>query len=84
MDFPKAKGLEEVKLTDALVIKQCIYGLVQAAQQYPEKAVQILFKIRFEGGDVNRLCYVHRSKKGVVFLAIYMDNSLLIWHKLEN
>ena len=76
MDCPK--GLQEAKTTDTLVLKKCIYGLVQAARQYHKKAVQILRKIGFEGGDVDPCLYVRKSEKGIVFIAIYVDDNLLV------
>ena len=79
MDCPK--GLEEAKPTNALVLKKCIYGLVQAARQYHKKAVQILQKIGFEGGDVDPCLYVWKNNKGIVFIAIYVDDNLLVGNK---
>ncbi len=72
------KVLEGAKHTDALVHKKRIYWLVQAAQQYHNKAVQILHKIGFEGGDVDPCLYVSKSEKGLVFIAIYKDDNLLV------
>ncbi len=61
-----------------LVLKKFIYGLVQAAQQYHKKAVQTLCKIGFEGGDVDPCLYICKSKKGIVFIAFYVDDNLLV------
>ncbi len=76
MDCPK--GLEGAKDRDSLVLTKSIYGLLQAAQQYHKKAVQILSKISFEGGDVDPCLYVCKSEKGIVFIAIYIYDNLLV------
>ncbi len=44
----------------------------------PKKAVQILCKIGFEGGDGDPCLYVSKSEKGLVFIAIYKDDNLLV------
>ena len=57
-----------------------IYGLVQAARQYYKKARGILRKIGFTGGDVDPCLFVKKSSLGIVFIALYVDDNLLIGH----
>ena len=42
---------------EILILDKCIYGLVQSARQYHKKAVAILKKIGFEGGEVDPCLY---------------------------
>ena len=51
MDCPP--GLEGVTDEDALLLLQCIYGLVQAARKYHKKVIEILRDAGFKGGDVD-------------------------------
>ena len=44
-------GLEGITDEDALLLYQCIYGLVQSARRYHKKIIKILQSIGFEGGD---------------------------------
>ena len=46
-------GMTDAKDYDILELNQCIYGLVHAARQYHKKAVEILCKIEFNGGDID-------------------------------
>ena len=62
----------------ALLLNQCIYGLVQAARQYYKKAVAILRKIGFEGGEVDPCLFVKQYALGIVYVALYVDDNLLI------
>ena len=79
MDCPE--GLEGAnKQDDALLLQQCIYGLVQGARQYHKKAVEILKRIGFTGGDVDPCLYMKKSKKGLVFIALYVDDNLMVSH----
>lgn len=49
---------------------------VGRAQQYHR--FYILCKFGFEGGDGDPCLYTHRSKKGIVFIAIYVDSEILV------
>ena len=66
---------------DVLLLLQCIYGLVQAARQYYKKVVKILKQIGFTGGDVDPCLFTKRSEKGICFIALYVDDNLLIGHQ---
>ena len=79
MECPE--GLEGAnKQEDALLLRRCTYGLVQAARQYHKKAVEVLRKIGFVGGDVDPCLYMRRNKFGIVFIAIYVDDNLMVGH----
>ena len=68
------------KPNEVLILDKCIYGLVQSVRQYHKKAVKILKKIGFEGGEVDPCLYMRRCAKGIVFLALYVDDNLLVGH----
>ena len=76
MDIPL--GMENAKSDQALELQKCIYGLVQAARQYFKKAVAILKKIGFEGGTVDPCLFVRKSALGIVYIALYVDDNLLV------
>ncbi len=46
-------GITDAEEDDVLALNKCIYGLVQAARQYHKKAVEVLPKIGFNGGEVD-------------------------------
>ena len=73
-------GMPEAQEDEVLLLQKCIYGLVQAARQYNKKMVEILKKIGFTGGDVDPCLFVKRSSKGICFIAIYVDDNLLVGH----
>ena len=62
---------------DCVILEKCIYGLVQAAMQH-NKCVKILKKVSFTGVNVNQYCHVKKNEKDIVYIALYIDNSLLI------
>ncbi len=61
-------------------LRQCIYGLVQAARQYYKHIVAILKKIGFIGGDVDPCLFTKKSKLGMCYVAIYVDDNLIVGH----
>ena len=63
---------------DVLELKKTIYGLVQASRQYFKKFTKVLKKMGFEGGDVDPCLMMKNGTKGIVFIAIYVDDCLLI------
>ena len=56
-------------------------SLVQAALQYYKKAVEILKSSGFEEGSIFPCLYVKRSMKAIVYVALYVDNNLMIGDK---
>ena len=75
MECPPA--LRYVMKDDCIILEKSIYSLVQVARQYNKKAVQIK-KNYFSGGNVDPCLYRKKSRKGVVYLALHMDDNLLI------
>ena len=74
------EGLEDSNDDEAPLLLTTIYGLVQAARQYYKKARGILRKIGFTGGDVDPCLFVKQSSLGIVFIALYVDDNLLVGH----
>ena len=71
-------GMTGVTEENALALLKCIYGLVQAARQYYKKFVAILKKIGFKGGDVDPFLFTRHDSNGHVFIAIYVDDNLIV------
>ena len=72
------KGMSNVKKGDCIIFNKCIYGLVQAAWQYYKKAVEVLKSSGFVRGSINLCLYVKKSMKDIVYVALYVDNNLMI------
>ena len=72
------EGLPRTTDQDALKLQKCIYGLVQAARQYCKKMVEVLKSIVIYGGDFDPCLYMKRDKNGLIYLALYVDDNLLI------
>ena len=68
------------KADEILILGQCIYGLVQSARQYHKKAVEILQKIGYVGGIVDPCLFMKKSEKWLVYIALYVDDNLLVGH----
>ena len=58
------------------------YGLVHSACKYYKKAVGILKKLGSKGGEVDPYFFVHNGCKGTMFIAVYVDNNLMIGDKV--
>jgi hypothetical protein len=72
-------GLGDVDHTkDALLLLQSIYGTVQSARQYFKKAVRGLKEIGFNGGEVDPCLFWRKSSKGMCYIALYVDDNLLV------
>ena len=78
MECPQ--GMQDTTKDDVLLFTACIYGLVQAARQYYKKVVKILKEIGFTGGDVDPCLFCKQSDKGICFIALYVDDNLLVGH----
>ena len=79
MECPQ--GMKGVTQDDTLSLQACIYGLVQAARQYYKKFTKILKKLGFLGGDVDPCLFTRKDEYGLVFVAIYVDDNLVVGHK---
>jgi len=66
---------------EVLFLQHSIYGLVQAARQYYKKFISVLKKLGFKGGYPDPCLMTRHSKNGVVFIAIWVDDSLLVGNK---
>ncbi len=62
---------------DVLLLQHSIYGLVQAAPQYYKKFISVLRKLCLKGGYPDPCLRTRQAKCGVVFIAIWVDDSLL-------
>ena len=78
MECPQ--GMWDATKDDVLLLTACIYGLVQAARQYYKKVVKIKKEIGFTGGNVDPCLFCKRSDKGICFIALYVDDNLLVGH----
>ena len=76
MECPK--GMSDVKKDDCIILNKCIYGLVQAVCQYHKKVIKILKSFGFIGGNIDPCLYVKKSAKGIVYVAFYLDDNLMI------
>ena len=52
--------------------------LVQAVRYYCKKADKILKNLGFVGGNVDPCLYVNKSAKGIVYVALYVDDKLMV------
>ena len=66
------------KKIDCIILNKCIYCLVQASRQYYKKAVKILKNSGFVGSNVNPCLYIKKSVKGIVYVALYVDDNLML------
>ncbi len=78
MEYPP--GIADAEEDDVLALNKFIYGLVQAARKYHKKAVEVLQKIGFNGGEADPCLFWKIYEKGVVFVAIYVDDNLIVGH----
>ena len=46
--------------------------------QYYKNSVQILKKLGFIGGNIDPCLYVMNNKKDIVYVALYVDDNLMI------
>ncbi len=72
------QGINGATDQDALKLQECIYGLVQEARKYHKKMVEALKGIGFEGVDVNPCLYKKQDKYGLIDVALYVYDNLLI------
>ena len=73
-------GIFDSKPDKALLLGRCIYGIVQAARQYHKKMMEILHRICFVGGIIYQCLFVRKSLAGIVYVALYVDDNLMIGH----
>lgn len=61
-----------------LLLLHSIYGLVQAARQYYKKFISALRDLGFKGGYPDPCLMTRQSDEGLVYIAIWVDDSLLV------
>ena len=65
---------------ECLLLLQTIYGLVQSARQYYKKFIKKLRKRGFTGGIIDPCLMMRKDQNGIVFIAIWVDDSLMMGH----
>jgi len=65
---------------EVLHLLHAIYGLVQSARQYYLKFTKKLRKLGFVGGYPDPCLMTRKDKNGICFIAIWVDDSLLVGH----
>ena len=58
------------------MLNKTIYGLVQLARQFFKKLSQCLRELGFSGGKVDPCLMVKKTKEGIAYVAIYVDDCL--------
>ena len=76
MEYPQ--GMSGIGQDDCIILNKCIYTLVQAVRQYYKKAAKILKNLGFVGGNVDPCLYIEKSAKGIVYVALYLDNNFMV------
>ena len=71
-------GMKDVSNNDCVILQNCIIGLVQVVRQYNKEVAEILKKIGFTGNYVNPFHYMKQSIKGRVYVALYVDDNLMV------
>ena len=75
MEIPE--GMDGTK-DECVKLRRSIYGLVQAARQYYTLYIKSLRDCGFTGGRVDPCLMMRKNEKGVVYVAIWVDDSLLV------
>ena len=75
MDCPE--GMEHQE-DECVLLEKTIYGLVQSARAYYKKFTAVLLEEGFTQSAADPCLYVRRDKKGVVYLAMYVDDCLCV------
>ena len=66
---------------ECLLLQKTIYGLVQSARQFYKKLVRTLRKkSNFKGGYADPCLLTRRCAKGIVFIALYVDDCFCCGH----
>ena len=65
---------------EALHLIHAIYGLVQSARQYFLKFTKKLRKLGFVGGYPDPCLFTRKNENGICYIAIWVDDSLLVGH----
>ena len=79
MEAPEGLGLD--RDMECVLLEKSIYGLVQAARMYFLKFMRVLRNIGFVGGNADPCMMMRKNEHGVCYIAIWVDDSLLIGHE---
>ena len=64
---------------DALVLKQSIYGLVQAARQFFKKLRDVLIeKMGFEKSLIDQCLLSRKGESGILIICLYIDDTMIV------
>jgi hypothetical protein len=74
------EGMDLNGKTECLSLVKSIYGLVQASRMYYLFFTKLLRKIGFVGGYADPCLMMRKDENGIVYIAIWVDDSLLIGH----
>ena len=66
---------------DVMKLLKSVYGLAQAARQYYKRFIKALKKIGFVGGVADPCLFMRENEKGIVYIAIWVDDSLMVGNK---
>jgi hypothetical protein len=84
MDMPpgyEVTGQKVDRQNECLQLLSSIYGTVQAALMYYELWAKTLRKMGFKGGNVDPCLFYRVNKLGTVYIAVYVDDNLIIGHE---
>ena len=73
--------MKKVDPDDILMLDKSIYGLVQASRQWHKKMVKILEECGFKKSEVDPCLFLQKFDNGTVYIAIYVDDNLVIGPK---
>ena len=75
MEIPKGMKAND---NECLILNKTIYGLVQSAREFYNKLVSALKECGFTGSSVDPCLWIKYSNQGIVLIAIYVDDCLMI------
>jgi Reverse transcriptase (RNA-dependent DNA polymerase) len=75
MEMPKGM---EASIDECLILNKTIYGLVQSAREFYNKLVSALKDCGFQGSLVDPCLWIQHSNQGIVIIAIYVNDCLII------
>jgi Reverse transcriptase (RNA-dependent DNA polymerase) len=73
----------EANIDECLILNKTIYGLVQSAREFYNKLVSALKDCDFQGSLVDPCLWIKRFNQGIVIIAIYVDDCLIIGDDLN-
>jgi Reverse transcriptase (RNA-dependent DNA polymerase) len=80
MEIPKGM---DASVDECLILNKTIYGLVQSARKFYNKLVSALKDYGFQGSLVDPCLWIKHFNQGIVIIAIYVDDCLIIGDDLK-